>query len=213
MAGFRVRVLTVGSAVLLSGGIVAFGVATLQIREMDASVGRVALPPLVPLADLQNPVSAQMATLVETTTAKRAKLGSTLGSIWLPSLGERWAVIEGTRRSDLRHGVGHVVQTALPGAVSNAVLAGHRETVFSRLGDLVIGNRVVVRTAAGRFTYRVTSMRIVKSNAIGVLAATATARLTLITCYPFVHYGPSPQRYIVTASLISAELPLNSTVS
>ncbi len=213
MAGIRVRVFTVGSAVLLLSGIVAFGVATLEIREMDASVGRLVLPPLVPLADLQSPVSAEAASLLETTAVKRAKLGSTLGSIWLPSLDERWAVIEGTRRSDLRLGVGHVVQTALPGAGSNAVLAGHRETVFSRLGDLVVGNRVVVRTTAGRFTYRVTGTRIVKSNAIGVLAATATARLTLITCYPFVHYGPSPQRYIVTAMLISAELPLQSTVS
>ena len=213
MTGFRVRVLTVGSAVLLSGGIVAFGVATLQIREMDASVGRVVLPPLVPLVDLQNPVSAQMASLGETTTAKRVKLGTTLGSIWLPSLDERWAVIEGTRRADLRIGVGHVVQTALPGALSNAVLAGHRETVFSRLGDLIVGNRVVVRTSAGRFTYRVTGTRIVKSNAMGVLAATATARLTLITCYPFVHYGPSPQRYIVTAKLVSVELPAKSAAS
>jgi sortase A len=213
MTGFRVRALTVGSAVLLSGGIVAFGVATLQIREMDASVGRVVLPPLVPRVDLQNPVSAQMASLGETTKAKRVKLGTTLGSIWLPSLDERWAVIEGTRRSDLRIGVGHVVQTALPGALSNAVLAGHRETVFSRLGELVVGNRVVVRTNAGRFTYRVTGTRIVKSNAIGVLAATATARLTLITCYPFVHYGPSPQRYIVTAKLVSVELPAKSAAS
>jgi sortase A len=175
-----------------------------------ACLGFIALPPPPPLADLRIPAAAYPAAIARTAVPSKVKLGASLGSIWMPSLHERWAIIEGTRMSDLRRGVGHVVHTALPGALNNAVLAGHRETVFSRLGDLVVGARVVVRSNQGLFTYRVIGTRIVKANAMSVLAASTTAKLTLITCYPFVHYGPSPQRYIVTAKLVSAELAVKS---
>jgi sortase A len=32
-----------------------------------------------------------------------------------------------------------------------------------------------------------------------VLDGTSTRSLTLVTCYPFFHIGPAPQRYIVRA--------------
>lgn len=118
---------------------------------------------------------------------------------------ERWSIVEGTRAVDLRRGVGHVANTAFPGDVSNTALAGHRETVFTHLGKLVVGDRVVVRTSSGRYTYRILRTRVVKANAVAVLAPSTYARLTLITCYPFVHYGPSPERYIVIAKLVTAQ--------
>lgn len=206
MTNFGTRALTGVSLALLVVGAATFGVATVQIRDAEASIGRGALPPLAPLAGLRLPASAYPGYVSDAATPLvKTRLGSELGSIWLPSLKERWTIIEGTRRSDLRLGVGHVVHTAYPGARSNVALAGHRETVFSHLSELAVGDRVVLRTNAGRFTYRVVGTRIVKKTAVNVLAASTTARLTLITCYPFVHYGPSPQRYIVFAKLVTAE--------
>lgn len=206
MTPFGSRAVTGVSLALLVAGAAAFGVATVQIRDAKASVGTVSLPPLAPLAELRIPAAAYPAYVSDAAKPLvKSPLGSKIGSIWLPSLAERWVVVQGTRGSDLRLGVGHVVSTAWPGAVSNVALAGHRETVFSHLGDLVAGDRIVVRTNDGRFTYRVTGTRLVKPNAVSVLAPTATGRLTLITCYPFVDYGPSPQRYIVIAKLVTAE--------
>jgi sortase A len=199
------RVLTGASLALLITGVATFGVATVQIRGAEASVRSTTSPPLAPLSQARIPVAAYPAIAANTATRLGSpRLGARIGSIWLPSLEERWTIIEGTRRADLRRGVGHVASTALPGATSNSVLAGHRETVFSRLGELSLGDRVVVRTNAGRFTYAVVRTRIVKADAIGVLAATSTSRLTMITCYPFRNYGPSPQRYVVIAKLVAA---------
>ncbi len=205
MTSIRARALTVISAALLITGAAAFAVSTVQIRQAEASVRNIALPPLAPLSALQIPAAAYPASVSDAAVRLgKLRMGSEFGSIWIPRFKERWAIVEGTRLSDLRLGVGHVVHTALPGAVSNVVLAGHRETVFTHLGDLRLGDRVVVRTNAGRFTYRIVATRIVKPDAIGVLAPSTTAKLTLITCYPFVHYGPSPKRYIVTANLVAA---------
>lgn len=191
---------------LLVAGAATFGVATVQIRRAEAGIMTVALPPLAPLADLRIPAAAYPAYVSDAAKpVTNSRLGARIGSIWLPSLAERWSVVEGTRGSDLQLGVGHVVHTAFPGALSNVALAGHRETVFSHLGELSVGDRIVLRTDAGRFTYRVVGTRIVKADAVGVLKPTDTARLTLITCYPFVKYGPSPQRYIVLAKLVTAE--------
>lgn len=207
MKFFGTRAFTGLSLALLISGAATFGVATMQIRDAQASVSSFSLPPQVPLASLRSPVIAVTGAVSDAATQlTKTRLGSAFGSIWMPSLHERWSVIEGTRRADLRLGVGHVVHTAMPGVVSNVALAGHRETVFSHLGSLVVGDRVVLRTSAGRFTYRVVGTRIVKANAVSVLAPSKTARLTLITCYPFIRYGPSPQRYIVIAKLVSTEL-------
>ncbi|HXS79087.1 MAG TPA: sortase, partial [Gammaproteobacteria bacterium] len=45
--------------------------------------------------------------------------------------------------------------------------------------------------------YRVTDLSIVEPTDVHVLAPTATATLTLVTCYPFYFIGEAPQRYIV----------------
>jgi sortase A len=206
MTNFRARALTVIPLALLIVGAATFTVATVHIRQAEASVRNIALPPLAPLSDMRIPAVAYPAYVPDAAVAlTKVRMGARFGSIWLPRFKEHWAIVEGTRLSDLRLGVGHVVNTALPGALSNTVLAGHRETVFTHLGDLVVGDRVVLRTNAGQFTYQVVGTRIVSPTTVSVLAPSTTARLTMITCYPFVHYGPSPKRYIVTARLLSAD--------
>lgn len=205
MTKIRARALTVIPLALLISGAVGFTVATVQIRQAEASVRSTSLQPLAPLSDMRIPAVAYPAYVSDAAMPMvKLHMGAQFGSLWLPRFKEHWALVEGTRLSDLRLGVGHVVNTALPGDLSNTVLAGHRETVFTHLGDLRVGDRVVLRTDAGAFTYRVVGTRIVTPTTVSVLAPSSSATLTLITCYPFVHYGPSPKRYIVTASLASA---------
>jgi sortase A len=94
--------------------------------------------------------------------------------------------------------------SVLPGQVDNSVLAGHRDSVFSQLGKLKLGDLIMVDTSAGNFTYKVSRFRIVGENDRTVIVPTKTAVLTLSTCYPFFYIGNAPKRFIVSANLLEA---------
>lgn len=138
--------------------------------------------------------------------SKSPKVKSKIGTLKLKELNKSMPIIEGSGKSSLKLGAGHYVDSVLPGMKDNSVIAGHRETVFRSLGKLKIGHHVIATTSAGTFTYQVTGTRIVDDEDRTVIVPTTEATLTLITCYPFEAYGPKPQRYIVSAQLISSKL-------
>ena len=129
--------------------------------------------------------------------------GQTLGSLSIPALKQAFRIIQGTRTDDLKKGVGHMTQTALPGQADNCVLSGHRDTVFSGLGALKIRDRLIVQTAAGTFTYQISRIRIVHKNDRTVVVHTDRAVLTVSTCYPFHYVGSAPDRYVLVADLVA----------
>jgi sortase A len=132
------------------------------------------------------------------------ELGDQVGVITLESLGLSWPIYEGTDAERLSLGVGHYIGSVLPGVVDNSILSGHRDTVFARLGELVIGDRILVETAAGIFTYEMTDAEIVDRSDQDVIQPSEEAKLTLTTCYPFKAIGTTTQAYILSAQLISA---------
>ena len=78
-------------------------------------------------------------------------------------------------------------ETALVGARGNAVISGHVVTiaegnVFRNLYKVNVGDSVGVETKEGRYTYVVDEVKLVKPNAVEVMAPTNTPVLTLITC-------------------------------
>jgi len=105
----------------------------------------------------------------------------------------------------LYHGVGHFTQSVLPGEEDNCVLSGHRDTVFSGLGKMKLGDQLIVQTSAGTFTYEVSGIRIVDKDDRTVIVPTDHAVLTLTTCYPFIFFGDAPQRYIISADIVKSE--------
>ena len=50
--------------------------------------------------------------------------------------------------------------------------------------------------------YRIDAIWVVSPEDVAVLDPTPTRSLTLVTCYPFYHIGPAPQRYIVRAGRV-----------
>lgn len=164
------------------------------------------LPALAPLEHSPNLVTSNNPTGRAVVYADYPKVGDVIGTIYLPSLKEKLPIIEGTDESELKRGVGHYVRSVLPGISDNSVLAGHRDSVFSNLGKLALGDAVVVRTTAGEFTYMVTKFRIVMADDRTVIVPTPTPVLTLSTCYPFRYIGNAPKRYIVTADLVQTDL-------
>jgi len=130
--------------------------------------------------------------------------GEVMGSLSIPALKQKLPIIEGTSDADLKKGVGHFIQSGLPGAQDNCVLSGHRDTVFSKLGQLKIGDVFITQTAAGTFTYAIRRIRIVGKNDRTVIVPTDHAVLTVTTCYPFYFIGSAPDRYVLSADLVTS---------
>ncbi|MDP1818451.1 MAG: class D sortase [Acidimicrobiales bacterium] len=128
--------------------------------------------------------------------------GDILGSLSIPTLDQEFLVIEGTRKSDLKRGVGHYAKSVMPGQKDNCVLSAHRDTFFSKLGELKKGDRMTLETATGSYTYEVKRTRIVGKDNRTVIVPTKHGVLTLTTCYPFEYVGSAPKRYIVSADLV-----------
>lgn len=128
--------------------------------------------------------------------------GSTVGRIEIPRLGVSAVVRAGSDARTLRLAVGHIPGTALPGDVGNVGLAGHRDTFFRRLRDILPGDQIRVVTPEGAFTYRVVRTHVVMPRDVWVLDDTDHGVLTLVTCYPFSYIGSAPKRFIVRAELL-----------
>ncbi|MDO8964833.1 MAG: class D sortase [Coriobacteriia bacterium] len=138
-----------------------------------------------------------------TTVSASPASGAVMGTLTIPALKQRFPVIQGTGDAELKRGVGHLTQTALPGESDNCVLSGHRDTVFTRLGRLKIGDMLIVETAAGSFTYKIRRIRIVHKNDRTVVVPTDHAVLTVSTCYPFRYVGAAPDRYVLIADMVA----------
>ena len=158
---------------------------------------------------LQRPASPSLSSLMEASRAHAESLGidslvgSPLGRIEIGSIGLAAMIMEGDDDRTLRHAVGHIPGTALPGQPGNVALAGHRDTFFRGLRKIHKNDEITLTTLRGTYRYRVDSARVVKPNDTQVLSATADDSLTLVTCYPFYFVGAAPKRFIVRAHRIS----------
>jgi hypothetical protein len=189
----RYRWIAILSTVTAVGGIAISANAYVQIHESSVEQGKL----LLPAANKQwSQAPSNLA------TAHTVAPGGFIGTINIPSIKKQINIFQGTGSIELKKGVGHYLQSVMPGLSDNSVLAGHRDTVFSNLGKVKIGAFVVIATQDGTFIYKVNRIRIVNKNDRTVIVPTAGATLTLSTCYPFRFIGSAPQRYVVSAYLV-----------
>ncbi|ADU28933.1 sortase family protein [Evansella cellulosilytica DSM 2522] len=135
----------------------------------------------------------------------RPEIGDEIGLLSIPKINASLPIFHGTDEDELERGVGHYAGSVLPGEQDNSVLAGHRDTVFRKLGEVGVDDLLIVTTAAGQFTYKVQRVRIVDSDDRTVIVPRPRATLTVSTCYPFQYIGNAPERYILEATLIQSE--------
>jgi sortase A len=114
-------------------------------------------------------------------------------------------VLEGSSGRNLAFGPVHDAASVAPGALGNSVIEGHRDTHFKVLRAAKPGDRVTLEALDGsRSEFAVTDVRIVDSRRTRILLDGSTARLTLVTCYPFDAINPGgPLRWLVTAERVS----------
>jgi len=124
-----------------------------------------------------------------------------LAVLRIPRLRIEAPVLEGTDEIVLNRGLGHIEETAAPGADGNSGIAGHRDGFFRGLKDIVVGDVIELETLHGTDAYRVERTWIVNPEDVSVLDPTPTRSITLVTCYPFYFVGSAPQRFIVRAAM------------
>lgn len=110
-------------------------------------------------------------------------------------------VLAGGSGRTLAFGPGHLSASALPGDTGNSVIAGHRDTHFSFLREIEMGDTLFIERFSGRrHLYKVVGIDVVDSRRGSLLLDTDAAILTLVTCYPFdAAAAGGPMRYVVTA--------------
>lgn len=126
-------------------------------------------------------------------------IATTFATLHVPRWGTDYVkpISEGTSREQVldKLGIGHYQSTAMPGAVGNFAVAGHRTTYgkpFSDINTLEVGDALVVQTEAAWYVYRVTGSTIETPDYIAAIAPvpgtpgeTATAAsITLTSCHP-----------------------------
>src|SRR5262249_44592279 len=99
-------------------------------------------------------------------------------------LGLEAPVLEGTDDWALDRGVGHIEDTAAPGASGNSGIAGHRDGFFRVLKDVNAGDVLEIETLSALVRYRVERTWIVGPDDVSVLDPTPAPSVTLVTCYP-----------------------------
>jgi sortase A len=117
-------------------------------------------------------------------------------------------VLAGASGQALAFGPAHVSASAAPGTRDNVVLAGHRDTHFAFLEELVPGDVLVLESNDTSLRYAVERVEAVHESRVDLLERTGRAELTLLTCYPFDALVPGgPLRYVVHAREIKFNSP------
>jgi sortase A len=145
-------------------------------------------------------------------TVPEPAVGKAFAVLRVPRFGADWVrpVIEGTGHDVLQRGVGHYRGTAMPGAVGNFAIAGHRTTwgrPFHDIDRLRAGDLVVVETRSAYSVYAVRSHLVVDPTDVQVItpvpnrpgARATSGWLTMTACHP--KYSAA-HRYVVFAQLV-----------
>jgi sortase A len=117
----------------------------------------------------------------------------------IPAIDFEAYVLEGSDRSVLAKGPGHISSTPLPGEPGNSAIAGHRTMYGHPFHDLHLlqpGDEIFAATAECATVYRVARVAVVYPSELGIIAQTGADRLTLMTCHP---EGSSARRLVVVA--------------
>jgi len=135
-----------------------------------------------------------------------AREGSPLSRLEIPRVMVSVVVSEGIKPLTLSRAAGHIPGTVFPDELGNVGIAGHRDTLFRRLGEVKTGDVITLTTPSRFYQYSVEWTRVVLPSHVEVLEPSNTAVLTLVTCYPFTYLGPAPRRFVVRARLMRSTL-------
>lgn len=122
----------------------------------------------------------------------------------IPSIKLKQPIVDGVTDDVIKYFLGRFPESSMPGEVGNFAVAGHRVSDFTdafiNLYKVKPGDKVIVRTMKGKYTYEVDESFIVEPEQVEVLENADYEKMTLITCT----IG-SKRRVVVTGKLIEKE--------
>lgn len=194
------------SLIIIGAGMVLLGIGIWQITSMNIKTkdALAEAKQIVKEKKVQRP-SKDDNPIKDNAPVKTSKdtSSSTLGILEIPRIKKEFPIVEGTDPDNLEKGVGHFKGSSMPAENGQIVLSGHRDTVFRRLGELKIGDQVIIKVSKGKYSYQITRTKIVEANDKSIITLQKQhEELILTTCYPFGYIGNAPQRYIVYAKPI-----------
>ncbi len=124
-----------------------------------------------------------------------------------PKHGRSFIVVAGATGSSLAFGPGHLSGSAQAGEAGNVVIAGHRDTHFRVLEAIEANDVLTLESADGEIhRYVVDTLAVRDESQTDLIRASSTAKLTLVTCWPFHAVTPGGRgRFVVQASLVRPE--------
>ena len=125
------------------------------------------------------------------------------GVLDVKSIGMTAPVLGGDGATQLAVAVGHVPGSSWPGQPGTAILAAHDVTYFTDVDRLTTGSLIDFATPCRTYVYRVSGHQIVHTGT-PIYSNPAQSELVLETCYPTNALFLTSQRFLVTASLVTA---------
>lgn len=113
----------------------------------------------------------------------------------------------GDSKDILIKNIGHTTTSFLPGEGGTIILSGHNSSkLLGNLKDIKSGQKIIITTEYGIFTYEVTKTDIMNSDEYNkIVLDDSKEELILYTCYPFENVLYGSKRFVVTSKLISAD--------
>lgn len=128
---------------------------------------------------------------------------SPIATIKIDKIKLKLPVVEGATQKNMKSATAHLKETTALGQIGNAAIAGHRMRskgrLFNRLGEVEVGDKIVIDTKDQTYTYTVYKVSIVEPTDVSVLNYNKKDKLlTLITCDPIIN---PTHRLIIHAKL------------
>lgn len=124
------------------------------------------------------------------------------GVLSIPAIDLVAPVLPGLTNSVLDVAVGHDPLTVWPGHQGESLLLAHDVSYFSALNRLRPGDLVIWTLGCEKSVFRVTGASVVRPGS-GVETPASGSGLALITCWPTDALFWTPERYMVTTTLVS----------
>ena len=131
--------------------------------------------------------------------------GETFGTIEIPTLDINIALYHGESISILKYGAGHHAGSYFPGEGGSIIIAAHNTYgMFYNLPKIKIGDKVIIKTTYGTYTYQINKTEINEAKIIGqnLKINKEEETIMLYTCYPVEIPGYKSKRFIAYGNLI-----------
>lgn len=131
------------------------------------------------------------------------KFGKKYATLKIDKMNLKLPIYFGDTLKILRYGIGQYAGAFFPGENGTIILAGHNTSgFFKKLDVLQKGDKVVIETTYGTFTYEVDSSKVVKETDLSAFPIQHDKEMLIMyTCYPMNRsvVGRRKKRYVVYA--------------